>query len=293
MRMFTRVVRVVGLSACGLALAGCGIVGWKYNYGGHEYTMTKSNSEYHERAVKDVRSRFGDPNSQHDVAKLQGACDLLQKYAADAPDPGQFTPARELLDNEAHTACAKSQALKEQADQKAEVERRHNEANREREARERQRDADKQQQEKQRLTATLERDTRTAETCDATEAARVARKRHATLLEQAPGAAVRKQCTPRMETQAVKTECKDANGFVRPCTKTVATGDVAGYTCPKTMDPEVVQLGLYQLELLNSYPYPEDRSIRVRDADCDEARARLKQTREKLGDVPAAVGSQP
>lgn len=298
--MFARAARGIGLSTCALLLAGCGMVGWKYNYGGHEYTMTKSNSDYHEHAVKDVRTRFGDPSSQDDVAKLKGACELLQKYAADAPDPGQFTPARELLDNEAHTACERAHSAKEQADRKAEAdrrdaenERRRHDAEQQRDAQDRQRIADRQNQENQRLAMTLERDTRTVENCDATESARAARRRHATIVDQAPGAAVRKQCVPHKGTVTMKAECKDANGFVRPCTKTVASGDIAGYRCPKTMDPEVVQLGLFQLDLLESYPYPEDRSIRLRDSECDEARARFKQNREKVGTTPAAVGSQP
>jgi len=59
-------------------------------------------------------------------------------------------------------------------------------------------------------------------------------------------ALVRKQCTPRTESVSVRSECKDENGFKRTCTKNVA-GDVVGYVCPKTMDAEAVQLGLYLL----------------------------------------------
>jgi hypothetical protein len=92
-------------------LAGCGTVGWKYRYDGKEYTMTQSNSEYHQHAMADVRSRFGDPAAQVEVANLKGACELLQRYAAGAPDPGQFTPARELLDREARATCAKAHSV--------------------------------------------------------------------------------------------------------------------------------------------------------------------------------------
>lgn len=275
-----------------LSLAGCGVVGWHYRYGGQELTMTRPNIEYHEHAIKDVRTRYGDPSAQDDVAKLRGACELLQKYAAEAPDAGSFTSARDLLDQDARATCAKARATAEHATAKAEHAQREEERKREQDAQARQREAEKKDQERQRLTAALERDARTVTLCDSTEAARAARKRHADLLDKAPGATVRKDCSPQRETRSVKAECKDANGFVRPCVKTVAGTDVVGYVCPKTMDPELVQLGLYQLDLLEAYPYPEDRRVRVRDEECDEARARVTQTRERLDALaPASTGA--
>jgi len=288
-------VKGSALLGSALALAGCGVVGWQYQYGGQHFTMTRENIEYHQRAVKDVRTRYGDPSAQEDIAKLNGACELLQKYAAEAPDPGSFTPARDLLDHDARATCGKAQHLTEQAAREAQRRQHEEQRAREQAAREREREAEKNERERQRLVAMLDRDTKTVETCDSTEGARAARKRRAELLDKAPGATVRKQCTPQRETRNVRSECKDANGFVRPCTKTVAGTDIVNYVCPSTMDPELVQLGLYQLDLLDGYPYPEDHSIRVRDSDCDEARARVKQTRERLeGNTANSVaGAQP
>ncbi len=285
----------IALLGVALALLGCGVVGWQYRYGGQQYTMTRPNIEYHEQAIKDVRTRYGDPSAHDDIAKLKGACELLQKYAAEAPDPGSFTPARDLLDGEARSTCQKAQHLKEQADLEARRRQQEEQRAREQAARERERETEKTEREKQRLVAMLDRDTRTVEACDSTEGARAARRRHAELLDKAPGATVRKQCTPQRETRSVRAECKDANGFVRPCTKTVAGTDIVNYVCPSSMDRELVQLGLYQLDLLEAYPYPEDRSIRLRDSDCDEARARVKQTRERLdgNDAATALGVQP
>jgi hypothetical protein len=107
------------LGFCALAEAGCASVGWQYKYDGKEYTMTQENSDYHQRAIADVRSRFGDPAAQFDVANLKGACEMLQRYAAGAPAPGQFTPARELLDREARTTCAKAHSLETRAAKEA------------------------------------------------------------------------------------------------------------------------------------------------------------------------------
>jgi hypothetical protein len=292
MRDSSRGFVVGAVVAMGMAMAltaGCGVVGFHYTYRGHVYTMTKENSDYHEAAVHDVRTRFGDPDAQHDVPKLQGACDLLNRYAADAPSPGSFTPARDLLDAEAKSACHRAEKAREheklaaaQDRRQAEHEReqREREAQRERERRERERE--QQAREESRLAASAEQDQRTLATCTATEAARAARKRHADILEAAPGATVRKSCRPRYETRSVTTDCKDANGFARRCTQAVSTGEVAGYTCPASMDAEVVRLGLYQLDLLDGFPYPEDRLLRVRDTDCDAARARVTQTPPKL-----------
>ncbi|MBX3215709.1 MAG: hypothetical protein KF850_26965 [Labilithrix sp.] len=33
----------IALLGAAMALAGCGVVGWQYRYGGHQYTMTRSN----------------------------------------------------------------------------------------------------------------------------------------------------------------------------------------------------------------------------------------------------------
>jgi hypothetical protein len=93
------------LGLIGVLAVGCSVVGFRYTYRGQEYTMTRPNSDYHQAAVRDVRARFGDPESQHEIAKLQGACELLNQYAAQAPDPGSFTPARDLLDAEAKSTC--------------------------------------------------------------------------------------------------------------------------------------------------------------------------------------------
>ena len=265
-------------------LAGC-FVGWHYRYEGSEYTMTRANSEYHEAAIRDVRSRYGDPHVQTDPEKLKGACELLQKYSTTAPDPGSFTGARELLDQEARHTCTRSQEITRQHEREAESTQQRERLEQDRAAREAKITGQTREQERQRLMASAARDTKTVETCDATADARVARKRHTEILERAPGATVRKDCTPRMEVETVKTECKDANGFARPCTKQVSTGEVAGYACPKTMDPEVVQLGLFELRLLDSYPFPEDRGIRVRDTDCEEAKSRLRNTQQSLGQL--------
>lgn len=284
-------ITLITLSVTGFALlsAACGIVGFQYQYEGQSYTMTRENSDYHQAAIKDVRSRYGDPAAQEDVRNLKGACELLQKYAATAPDGGSFTPARSLLDSEARQTCQRWHAREATLETKAQIDRAHaeNERQREaerqaREARDKQVEAEREQQERARVAAMLERDTRTVEICTATEVARAARRRHAEILDKAPGALVRKTCTPRMETQTVKAECKDANGFVRTCAKAVSTGEVASYVCPKTLDAEVVQLGLYQLHLLDDYPYPEDRSIRTSDSECEHARDRATQAKEKL-----------
>lgn len=287
---------VVALS---VTLAGCA-VGFPYSYGGQKYTMTKENSDYHDSAITDVRRRFGDPNAQEDVAKLKGACELLQRYAAEAPTPGSFTSARELLDRDAQIACARARHRAEQERvraenerRRAEQERREEEAHRRRVAEELRRETERQEREREYLTGVLARASKVAETCDATEDARAARRRHEAILRQAPGAIVRKQCTPRMEMRTVKTECTDANGFTRSCTKTVPTNEVAGYTCPKSMDAEVVRLGLYQLDLLDAYPFPEDRTIGVRDEDCEAAHARVRELRDKLGVTSATAEVTP
>lgn len=164
----------------------------------------------------------------------------------------------------------------------AEKERREAAVQKERADRQRAHDEQRRDAERARLTSMLESESQTSELCASTEAARATRRRHEDIVRnQSPGDAVRKQCTPRTEVHAVQGECKDANGFTRTCTKNVA-GDVVGYTCPKTMDAEIVQLGLYQLDLLDRYPFPEDRGIRVSDDTCNRARARTEELRTKL-----------
>lgn len=289
---FASVALVCAALVCAALAAGCSVVGFRYHYAGQSYTMTKENSDYHEAAVKDVRIRFGDPAAQEDVAKLQGACELLQRYAADAPDPGSFTPARDLLDADARMTCAKWHQNEETAKREREHERRRAADEARRAAHDRKVADEKHAEEEQRLRETVDRESRTVRLCDSSASARAARKRHSEILDGAPGALVRKQCSARMETQTVKADCRDTNGFTRPCTRTVSTGEVSTYVCPKSMDPEVVQLGLYQLDLLDGYPYPEDRSIRIRDNDCDEARARLEQAQRKLGGEQTAGGTR-
>ena len=48
------------------------------------------------------------------------------------------------------------------------------------------------------------------------------------------------------------------------------------------VDAEVVQLGLWQLDLLDAYPYPDDRAERHRDNACDRARVDATALQEKL-----------
>jgi hypothetical protein len=247
--------------------------------------MTAENRDYHQDAIRDVRNRFGDPHSEQDAAKLKGACALLQKYAANAPDPGSFTSARDLLDGEAGEVCHRSHVLEAQAEAEAKQARREQEYRQKSAAEEQRRQEEHVAQERERITSGLERDEKTVATCESTEAARAARKRHADILERGAGMEVRKTCAPRVGTQNVSATCKDANGFARACSKTVSTGEVLGYTCPKALDPEVVQLGLYQLDLLDGYPFPEDRAIRVRDQDCDDARSRVTKGRAKLDEL--------
>lgn len=130
----------------------------------------------------------------------------------------------------------------------------------------------------------LDREKRILAVCDASRDARAARRRRHALLENGEAvAAVRKQCAPRREVQVVSGECKDENGFKRPCAKNVA-GDVVGYICPKTMDPELEQLGLFQLGF-GAYPYPEERQLRVDDVECERATLRLKELTQRLSEV--------
>lgn len=117
-------------------------------------------------------------------------------------------------------------------------------------------------------------------TCDATKEARTVRNRHLQL-KQTAGALVRQNCRPRNGTESVQVQCKDENGFVRTCSKQVPAG-VVGYSCPKDTDPEVVKIGLFELGLSDSWPFPEDESIRVRDDDCDRAADSLKLLEAQL-----------
>lgn len=179
----------------------------------------------------------------------------------------------------AHYETAKRERA--EAEREAERARRRDEA----EARVRQSEDVRRDRERQALVTDLERDKRAIEACDASEPARAARRRRRTILESgSPGATVRKECSPRTEMQAVTSACKDENGFQRTCTKNVP-GDIIDYVCPKSMDEEVVRLGLYQLHLRDDYPYPEDRTL-GRDEDCERVRARAKQVEgriERLG----------
>jgi hypothetical protein len=102
------------LASCGstLLVLGCS-VGWQYSYRGKQYSMTQASIDYHRAAIADVQRRHGDPRLQEDPDQLRQACTLLQKYAAESPEPGAFTPARELLDAEASVACGRSKKAAE------------------------------------------------------------------------------------------------------------------------------------------------------------------------------------
>ncbi len=207
--------------------------------------------------VASVASSALDPRSSSPSTPAHASRPRAKRYAAEAPEAGSFTPARDLLDAEAQSTCHRWQAREEAERERSDQQRREDEARREHVAREHQRDEERRAHERERLSTELERNERMVATCDASEAARAARKRHAEILDRAPGATVRKSCTPRFETRSVKSECKDANGFAPPCTQTVSTGDVSGYACPKTLDAEVVQLGLYQLDPSMRTPTPK------------------------------------
>lgn len=147
------------------------------------------------------------------------------------------------------------------------------------------------------LELSYEQEQRTLGSCMENEAERAARRRHQDIVEnRSPGETVRKQCKPRVETQTVQAECKDANGFTRSCMKTVA-GDVVGYTCPKTLDPEVIQLGLFQLGLTVGYPYPEENTIHPDDEQCEQSKASALELKNKLDTLESSskadAGSKP
>ncbi|AKV02201.1 hypothetical protein AKJ09_08864 [Labilithrix luteola] len=278
------------MSLLGLAVAstGCSMVGWKYDYGGRHYTMTKENSDYHAKAIRDVRTRYGDPQAQTDIANLKGACELFQKYAAEAPDPGSFTPARELLDADVRSTCARWHQQEHRDQQATDEKNRRDEVVQVREARSRQREEESRQRDTERreqyrrvITQRIERESKVLEACEANAPARANRRRHEEIARSNPAAALQKQCAPQRGTKTVKSECRDANGFTRTCSKSVP-GEVIGYACPKSMDTEVVQIGLHQLGLLDTPPYPEDDSIQPGDETCEKTQASVKKAREML-----------
>jgi hypothetical protein len=132
----------------------------------------------------------------------------------------------------------------------------------------------------------------TVDRCEATRDARARRRQHAEILQQSPSDTVQKKCTPQRAMQPVQAQCTDSNGFVRSCTKQVP-GDVVGYACPKSVDPDVAKLGAYQLGLGGGvYPFPDDLSIGVQDQQCDTAAARLQAIHDQLGGSDAGAGAQ-
>lgn len=116
--------------------------------------------------------------------------------------------------------------------------------------------------------------------CASSEHARAARARHLEALRSGIAAEfVRKRCREKHETETVRTECKDANGFSRTCSRQVA-GDLLGYVCAKELDAEMVKLGLFALDhssridpsigahtdenavvRAQDYPFPEERGL--------------------------------
>ena len=120
--------------------------------------------------------------------------------------------------------------------------------------------------EQQQRQASLDRFVSLVAACESAKDARAALKKHAEIMQNDPAAFVQKRCTPKREAIPVQGQCTDTNGFVRTCTKQVA-GDLIGYTCPKSVDPDVVKLGLYRLNLIDD-PFPEDRQIGLLDTQC-------------------------
>jgi hypothetical protein len=181
----------------------------------------------------------------------------------------------------ADSYVARYASARKDADRK-EQERRRQEAEAARAAARARVESERRQRELDALLAEIEREKKTLDACAASEPAREARRRRQGILENGhPGDTVRKQCSARTEMHSVSGECTDEHGFKRTCTKSVA-GDVVGYVCPKSVDEEVVQLGLYQLGIRDDYPYPEDRGGRAADMQCDRARERSKQLTDRL-----------
>ncbi len=119
-------------------------------------------------------------------------------------------------------------------------------------------------------------------TCESTMDARTKRRRHQQLLQsREPAEYVQKRCTPRREMFTVRGECRDANNFIRPCTKQSA-GDIIGYSCGKNLDQDMVKLGMLQLGLSSGSAFPEDREIGVTDAWCDGVMAEKARLDEEL-----------
>ena len=136
--------------------------------------------------------------------------------------------------------------------------------------------------EHERATREMQSISRTLERCDSSEQLRTSRRKHEEMMHgDAAATSVRKQCAPRAEMRTVTSDCVDANGFSRKCTKTVP-GDVVSYACPKTMDQEVVQLGLFQLGMLDDYPYPAEQTAGLDERSCQRARARATELQSKL-----------
>ena len=138
------------------------------------------------------------------------------------------------------------------------------------------------QQEKDQLASQVARQAVVVQTCDVTKDARVARKKHMDILHnQRPGAFVRGHCTARHEMSTVQSQCTDANGFIRTCTKQVPGEDIVGYSCSRSIDTDIVKLGLFQLNLSDGYPFPLDQQIEVHDEDCEVASSRLKELQDR------------
>lgn len=281
-----RTCLVLGVVVLGLGVGtgGCS-VGWHYQFRGQNETMTSSDAEYYQAAIDTLRAQFGDLSDSLDTEKLHGACQLIRGQIESAPKQGHFTSARQLLERDANEVCARSRARAAEAQRQDEQAR----YEKERESRERGRRVAEQdardRRNREQATALLERSKHTLGICEQTAQLRSIRKRHAEILDNKPGALIKKTCTARTGTEIIKTTCKDTNGFVRPCTKTVSTGEVTGYSCPASIDAEVVALGLYELRLSDGYPFPEDRSVRVRDEDCESAQSSAESARKTIDDL--------
>ena len=268
------------------AAVACGIVGFQYEHNGQRYTMTRESIDYYEESSKSVQTRFGVVALQTDPQKVKGACDALQGYVANAPDPGSFTSAKLLLEVDAANACSRWQSMEATARAEAETKKLRQEREEAIADAENRRREEAESRQRAQLQSQMDRDSRLVADCEKTADARAARARHLSIIQSAPDDTVKKKCTPRKEMISQTGQCTDANGFVRTCTKQVP-GEVVGYTCPKSIDDETRQLGLFRLQLIE-YPYPQDFAIRLRDDQCDEAKARLDT--EKAASISDAGG---
>ncbi len=111
--------------------------------------------------------------------------------------------------------------------------------------------------------------------CEKNAELRSSRARHLEMIANHPDAFVRRECKAQTERRIIAAECKDANGFSRPCQKSVA-GEVTGYTCSPSLDQELVHLGLYELGM-EEYPYEEERRVAPDDTACAAAKMQLKR----------------